>query len=145
MVSEDYKIYIYKNSSALEETEEQAPQIDFGECYDKVKKYYNINQDLLVTLISNETDKSIYGKASYKYTFSSPETGKVLDTTGICNEKDKIIVQESIKTLMENIDDKKKEYINYLVNQGIDVFDLSNIFYNELVIILNPLIKKMFL
>ena len=132
MVSEDYKIYIYKNSSALEETEEQAPQIDFGECYDKVKKYYNINQDLLVTLISNETDKSIYGKASNKYTFSSPETGKVLDTTGICNEKDKIIVQESIKTLMENIDDKKKEYINYLVNQGIDVFDLSNIFYNEL-------------
>ena len=132
MVSEDYKIYIYKNSSALEETEEQAPQIDFGECYDKVKKYYNINQDLLVTLISNETDKSIYGKASNKYKFSSPETGKVLDTTGICNEKDKIIVQESIKTLMENIDDKKKEYINYLVNQGIDVFDLSNIFYNEL-------------
>ena len=106
--NDEYKIYIYKNISSLEDTAGEAPQIDFGECYDKVKIYYNIKEELLITLISNQTDKSIYGKASNKYSFSHPETGKVLNTTGIRSEDDKIIVKEDIKTLLENIDDKKE-------------------------------------
>ena len=131
LVSDSYKLYIYKDSSALEETADEAPQIDFGECYEKVKKYYNINENLLVTLINNEEDK-VYGKASNKYTFSNPYTGEVLNTTNICNEDDKIIVKESINALLKNIDGQKEEYINYLSKQGIDIFNLSNRFYSDL-------------
>ena len=108
MENEDYKIYIYKNLSTLEDITRQAPQIDFGECYFKVKNHYNIKEDLLIiTVISNQRDRAIYGKASNKYSFSDPETGKILNTTGICSEEDKIIVKEDIKTLLESIDDKK--------------------------------------
>ena len=70
MENDDYKIYIDNNISLLEDTVGEAPQIDFGECYNKVKKYYNINEDLLITLINDGADKSINGKASNKYTFS---------------------------------------------------------------------------
>ena len=132
MENEEYKIYIYKNISSLEDTAGEAPQIDFGECYDKVKRHYNIKEELLITLISNQTDKSIYGKASNKYSFSHPETGKVLNTTGIRSEDDKIIVKEDIKTLLENIDDKKEEYINFFVKQGVDIFNLSGEFYCDI-------------
>ena len=139
MENNDYKIYIYKNISSLEDTAGDAPQIDFGECYNKVKNHYNIKEDLLITLITNQTDKSIYGKASNKYIFSHPETGEVLNTTGICSEDDKIIIKEDIKTLLENIDDKKEEYIIFLSKQ-IYLVDFIVIY----VIILNHRIIKMF-
>ena len=132
VVSDDYKLFVYKDSSALEKTAEEAPQIDFGECYEKVKKYYNINENLLITIINNETDKAKYGKASNSYTFSHPDTGKVLNTTGICSEEDKIIVRENINVLLKAVDEQKEEYIYYLVEQGIDIFNLSNSFYTDL-------------
>ena len=132
VVSENYKLYVYKDSSALEEAADEAPQIDFGECYEKVKKYYNITNNLLVTIINNETDKSLYGKATINYTFSDPDTGIVLNTTGICSEDDKIIVKENINALLKNLDEQKEKNINYLAKQGIDIFDPSNRFYSDL-------------
>ena len=133
MVNENYKIYIYKDSSSLEETANEAPQIDFGECYQKVKKYYNINDDLIVTIINNETDKDINGKSSNIYSFSHPETGKILNTNNICDENDKIMVKEDLKSLMKGIlDNKKEDYINYLTKQGIDVFNISHRFYSDI-------------
>ena len=132
MENENLKIYIYRNITSLEETAGEAPKIDFGECYNKVKSHYDIKGDLLITLIKNETDRSIYGSASNKYAFCHPETGEVLNTTGICSEEDKIIIKENVRTLLENIDDKKKEYINYIIEQGIDIFNLSDRFYCDI-------------
>ena len=46
-----YKIYIYKNISCVEITSGEAPQIDFGICYIKVKSFYGINEDLIKVII----------------------------------------------------------------------------------------------
>ena len=131
MENDNYKIYIYKNISALKDTAGEAPQIDFGECYNKVKNHYNIKEDLLIILIQNQTDESIYGRASIKYTFSHPETGKVLNTYEICS-RDTIIITEDIKSLLKNIDIIKIQYFVFLIEQGINIFNLSDKFYNDI-------------
>ena len=90
----DLNIYIYKNVDNLEEVDHEAPLIDFGDCYNKVKSHYNIKDDLIVTIINNETNKEAYGKATNQYLFSFPDSGKFIDTEGICNENDKIVIKE---------------------------------------------------
>ena len=125
-------VYIYKDSNALEEVDYAAPIINFGECYDKVKNYYNISDDLIVTIINDETNKDTYGKATNQYLFSFPDSGAPINTTNICDKNDKIIVKEDLKHLIEGLDDQKEEDINFLAKQGINVFDLSDKFYNDL-------------
>ena len=126
-----YSIYTYKNITCLKTTIEKAPQIDFGECYEKIKKNYNINDDLIITIIVIKSDKQD-SKSSTKYTFSNPETGKVLlNISEICDD-DIIIIQEDLISLIEVLDDKKEEYIIKLTSQGIDVFNISDEFYNDL-------------
>ena len=128
----DLNIYIYKDINTLEKLAEEAPLIDFGECYKKVKEYYGINDDLIVTIINNETNKDIYGKSTNKYVFSFPDSGKTIDTTNICDENDKIIIKEDLKHLVKGLDDQKEEYINFLTKQGINIFNISDKFYNDL-------------
>ena len=125
-------VYIYKDSNALEEVDNEAPIIYFGECYDKVKNYYNINDDLIINLIINQTNKDSYGKATNEYLFSFPDSGVPINTTDICDENDKIIVKEDLKHLMKGIDPQKEEYINFFGKQGINVFNISERFYNDL-------------
>ena len=130
--NEQLNIYIYKDPNVLEQLDNEAPIINFGECYDKVKKYYNINDDLIVTIINNETNKESYGKATNKYLFSFPDSGDPINTTGICDENDKIIINEDLKHLIEGLNAQKEEDILFLTKQGINLFNLSDRFYNDL-------------
>ena len=132
MNNENHIIYMYKNIKALEETKVEAPLIDFGECYNKVKNHYNIKEDLLITIINNEVDKSIYGKTINRYSFSDPKTGKVLNTTNICYSSDMIIIKENLKKLIDELDDEKKAFINDLIIQKVDIFNFSDRFYNDI-------------
>ena len=122
-------IYIYKNISCLEATTGSAPQIDFGECYQKLKNNYSFTEDLIISIITinnNENTKPIT-----TYAFSNPKTGEVLNSSKVC-ENETIIIQEDVKALIENIDDTKEEYILFCTKQGINVFNISNEFYNDL-------------
>ena len=130
--NEHLNVYIYKDSSALEQLDNEAPIIDFGNCYDKVKKFFNINDYLIVTIINNETNKETYGKATNQYLFSFPDSGDPIDTTDICDENDIIIITEDLKNLMEGLDPKKVEDILFFTKQGINVFNISDRFYNDL-------------
>ena len=122
-------IYIYKNISCLINKTGSAPQIDFGECYQNVKDKYNIVEELIVSIINiNSNDNS---KPITTYAFSNPKTGEILNSSEIC-ANEKIVVQEDVKSLMENIDDRKEEFIIFCTNQGIDVFNISDEFYNDL-------------
>ena len=122
-------IYIYKNISCLKKTKDSAPHIDFGECYQNVKDKYNITEELIVSIINiNSNEKS---KPLTTYAFSNPITGEILNTSEIC-ANEKIVIQEDVKSLMENIDNRKEEFIIFCTNQGIDVFNISDIFYNDL-------------
>ena len=130
--NKNLNIYIYKDSNVLEELDNEAPIINFGECYDKVKKYYNINEDLIITIINNETNKEAYGKSTNIYLFSFPNSGDPIDTTDICDENDKIIIKEDLKHLMEGLHVQEEENIYFLTKQGINVFNISDKFYNDL-------------
>ena len=122
-------IYIYKNSSCLENTSSSAPKINFSECYEKLKIYYDISEDLIISIININTNDN--SNPITTYTFTNPLTGELLNSTKICY-KEKIIIEEDVRALMGNIDDKKEEFIIYLTRQGIDVFNLSHQFYNDI-------------
>ena len=122
-------IYIYKNISCLEITTGSAPQIDFGECYQKLIHHYKIQDNIIISIISINSNSN--SKPVTTYTFSHPISGEVLNSSEICADE-KIVIQEDIMSLMENIDDKKEEFIIFCTQQGIDVFNISDEFYNNL-------------
>ena len=121
-------IYIYKNITCLQMKVSSAPQIDFGDCYNKVKNHYNFSDDLIISVININKDNS---KPTTTYAFSNPITGELISSSEICS-KEKIVVQEDVKTLIASIDDKKEEFIMFCAKQGIDVFNVSDEFYNDL-------------
>ena len=121
-------IYIYKNITCLEMKIDSAPQIDFGECYTKVKNHFNFSDELIISVININNENS---KPITTYAFSNPITGELISSSEICS-KEKIVVQEDVKTLIASIDDKKEEFIMFCAKQGIDVFNVSDEFYNDL-------------
>ena len=126
-----FQIFIYKNFTCLQIKAKEASEIDFGQCYEKVKNTYNISDDLLITIIKIKGDKKKNTKSTNTYAFSHPETGIILNISEIC--KDEIItIQEDVYSLIENLDDIKEEYIIQLTKQGIDVFNKSHKFYSDL-------------
>ena len=124
-----YAIYLYKNATCLQNKTNEAPLIDFGICYNKVKETLGIQDDLIIVIINNKQEKS--ANSLNKFYFSNPINGSLLNITEICSEE-KIIIKEDVMTLIEKLDDKKEEYIIYLAEQGIDVFNISDKFYKDL-------------
>ena len=125
-----YTIYIYKDITCLQRTAGEAPQIDFGECYQKIKDHYIIEDDeLIITLINKREDNN--PNPSTSFLFSHPQSGIILEVSEVCSDE-KIVIQEDVLSIIEQLDDKKEEYIKFLTNQGIDVFNISDEFYNDL-------------
>ena len=46
----EYNIIIYKNSDCITELSLTMPKVDFKNCYNKVKEYYNISEDLIIAI-----------------------------------------------------------------------------------------------
>ena len=98
----------------------------------KSKKNYSLTKELIITILNNKGNKEKNIKSSNKYFFSHPLTGKIINISEICSDE-KIIIQEDVITLLEVLDDKKKEeFIVYLAKQGVDIFNISDKFYNDL-------------
>ena len=121
-----YTIYTYKNLTCLQETANEASLMDFGECYEKIKNSLGIKEELIITLVNKKNEIT-----STKFYFSNPLDGKYINASEICAEE-VIIIKEDIKALISQLDEKKEEYIIFLTNQGIDVFNLSDEFYNDM-------------
>ena len=80
--------------------------------YHLIKNYYNISEDLIISIININNNNT---KPKTTYAFSDPITGEILNSTKVCfNEK--IVIQEDVKALMKNIDDKKEELIFFCTN-----------------------------
>jgi hypothetical protein len=124
-----YTIFIYKDIDCLKKTANEAPQIDFGKCYEKIKNSYNITDELIITLI-NKIEEDSTNPSTSVY-FSNPMNGELLNFSDICSEET-IVIQEDVLSIIEKLDEKKETYIKYLTNQGIDVFNSSDEFYNDL-------------
>ena len=125
-----YLIYIYKNINCLKNISSEIPIPNFGQCYEKIQTTNRIDKSLIIFLILIKEEKNNYFLT--RYTFSNPDSGRIIKNSNEICSKDEIIITEDISNIMNELDEKKKEDIMFLAKQGIDVFNLSNEFYNDL-------------
>ena len=113
---QQYFVFIYKKNECQDDT-------DFGDCYNTIKQINNLTEDLIIS--------KVYIDHTSIYSFYHPYTFAKLDTTP-CKDQ-KITVQEDIKKkLNEQIEDSKEKLILNLIDQGINVFNISDEFYRNL-------------
>ena len=125
--SQNYTITIYKEIYCLKELEMNTTIIDFGECYEKIQKNYKLEGKNLIILISDFfNDKQLINTLFY---FFNPETGEKLSIDEICSEE-KFIIEKSLNYYPEiNIEQAK-----FFEDQNINIFNSSDVFYNDLCI-----------
>ena len=118
-----YTITLYKNANCISELSLDLPEIDFGNCYEKLKKNYQINDDLIIVIVTNYANEIMF------YSFSDPYTGEKLVSNEIC-EGETIIFKEDILSKLDTNNDINS--ILYFANQNINIFNLSNEFFNDI-------------
>ena len=59
---EIYSITLYKNTDCISELNLTIPQINFGECYKKIKENYHIEENLIIAIISKKINGIPYQK-----------------------------------------------------------------------------------
>ena len=122
----NYDFIFYKNPDCISELSLNMPKFNFTDCYNKVKEYYSIKEDLIIATNIKYFESSY----STSHSFFNPNTGQKLDAETIC-ENISISQQEDILT-------KCKEYnidcdlLLYLIKQGINVFNLTDPFYTDI-------------
>ena len=127
--NEVYSIMLYKEKNCISELGLPMPEIDFGECYQKVQSANGLeNQELIIGIIDKKSNKKSNPITSYA--FYNPENGDKLDTEEACKE-DVIVVQENIKSLL-NESSSDVGSIIFLAEQNIDVFNKTSEFYTSI-------------
>ena len=124
--SNNYNIIIYRDHSCINELSIQIPRINFGHCYEKAKSSINYDNDLII--VYAERNDEINPTSSYS--FYDPKTGKKINAESLC-QKDSIIIEEKLSRFFNNsqiISGKMKE----LIEQGINIFNLSEEFFNDI-------------
>ena len=125
----NYTITIYIQNECILDLGLGIPKIDFGSCYEKIKKNENFtNEELIIVIIDKKID-SKNNKKVIKYGIFSSLTGKYLNSSEICNE-DKITLIESLENKLLDIKIDIQTLKDF-VNKGIDLFDMSSPFYND--------------
>ena len=104
----------------------QVPNVDFKECYRKVKEAYNIEDDLVISIAER---KEISNPLTF-YSFYHPVSGEKLDAEKIC-VNDSIIVEENLYSLL-NENNTYYEMQTSLTDQGINIFDINDPFYTDI-------------
>ena len=122
----EISILLYKNPGLISKTNLTFTDVDFGECYEEVKKAYNITSNLL-TAVGNIKEKNDH---STFYLFFHPETGSRLNIGNLCQNKS-IQMKEN---LLSMLDEKNENYElqTALTKQGINIFDINDPYYKDL-------------
>ena len=124
--NELYRILIYKNALCIPELNLKLPLVDFNDCYDKVKLYYNINEDLVIAIVEKLSQNNPFTL----YSFYHPISGEKLDAEKICKNIS-ITVKENLYSLLEENSPNYHQMIS-LTEQNINIFDLKDPFYTDL-------------
>jgi len=135
--NKNYKIMIYKNKECILELSSEMSKIDFKDCYNKVKRAYEIEEDLIIVII----DKKLLTRTQTYYSFFHPLSGKKLDAEKICKNETIAITQNLTSKLA--VDNEKFELQTFLTDQGINIF--VNLFIQIYVMILIILQIKIYL
>ena len=125
--NDEMTIAVYKDKNIIAETDLKIPNIDFGECYNKVKYFYNITEDNIIIAIA---DKKVKNNPSTFYLFFHPETGQKLEVGEICKNEN-IIVKENMLNML-NPKSPNFDLQVSLTKQGINIFDINDPYYKDL-------------
>ena len=128
-----YIITIYKRGECISELSLSSKIIDFGDCYNDIKTNLGINEDINLIIVDIETKQ---GKEKYKinpfFGLYNPNSGNSINYKEECKEQ-KITIQsnltEEFSTSKVSLDDIKQ-----MADQGIDLFDPNEPFYNDICI-----------
>ena len=124
--NDEYEFICYKNVDCIEELSLDIPKIDFGECYNKVKDYYSIKENLTIVTLT----KYYENNHVTTHSFYNPITYEKLNASQIC-ENETIQVEEDIFSILK---EKNVDYDNlmFFINQNIDIFNTSHEFYTDI-------------
>ena len=121
----NYSFILYKNKECIQQLNLTFSVIDFGECYNKIQKYYNITQKLVIFILKTNIIQN--SKPVTFYQFYSPITGKKLDIKNICDDE-AITIYENI---LSNVN-LSSTLLSLTLEQSINIFDLDDPFYTDL-------------
>ena len=119
--NEFYSYILFKNSSCIDELFLNFSIIDFNTCYNEVKQYYNITDELIISILNLKNNNN---KPFTYYEVFNPETGNKINIENICGNQS-IIIKEN---LINYIKDNK----NLVSEQKIDIFNLNSSFYTDI-------------
>ena len=122
--SNNYTIAIYKNSETISSLSLGIPKINFESCYEKIKREYNISDDL-ITLLESEKINSQFDKIEI-FSVYNPTTGEKIIFNDLC-KSEPVTVNEDLGNKIDNID-----WFMDLADQGIDVFNPNSDFFTDL-------------
>ena len=123
-LSQNYTITIYKTMECLKELEMVSTIINFKECYEKIQEKYNISENIIILISDLFNNKKLYKTLYYLF---DPDTGKELSIDDICEDKS-FVIEKSLTNYPE-IDVGQAKFFG---NQEINIFNSSDIFYNDL-------------
>ena len=133
-----HSLALYKKTECIHNLNILIPEIHFENCYKKVQSNYNIKDNLLIAILT----ENIKRNSSRTITFSmfKPYNGEELYIDDICNN-DFVYTKQS---LLNKLEEKKVNMTSllYLTEQNIDVFNKDNSFYTDICYHFDLPIKK---
>ena len=126
-------LVLKKASNCISELSLKISNIDFGECYNKIKTDYNIEEENLILAIIENFKKLNNNKPTSTFWLFDTISGQQIDIEVMCiNET--IIINQNIAFLLNETDNFEKKI--ELINQNINIFDPKMIFIQIYVFIL---------
>ena len=117
-----YNIIIFKNFSCTDYHSLKLLKIDYDICYNKVKDYYNIDEDLIIVYIELY---NIYNPIN-GYILYDPVTGLKLNFENICNDIETSKIEDNDIILLKDNNTTENEVIKCNKN-----FNLYPVIYNQ--------------
>ena len=124
--NQNFSIILYKNSDCIREQNMRMPTIDFKNCSEVVKKFYNATE--LVAAVADK--KAKYNPTTMFMGFYHPKTGIKLETDILCNDTS-VEIKENLLALLDENDENYFLQI-YLSKQGINIFDENDEFFTNI-------------
>ena len=124
--NKEYSLVLYKNSSCIKELSLTIPHIDFSNCYKKIQLFYNISEDLLISVLDKYTENR---NPISSYILFNPSNGEKINTREICKDEI-IVVKENVLTLSGI----NASLVKFFASQNINVFNASDKFYSDICI-----------
>ena len=124
--NENMGVILYENKSALKELSLEMPKVDFQNCLEKIKTAYNINGNLLTSVIEKKGTKN----HQTSYMLFHPISGEPLEAESLC-KNDTVEIIENLTSLLNTSSVNFKLQMS-LTEQGINIFDLNDGFYKDI-------------